>query len=189
MNEGIDHRDQNRVAGGHRVRTSRATFWTANENSSKTMGYTLAEIQGKHHRMFVDPADRDSAEYREFWAELGRGNTRQRIQAHRQGRQGGLDPGNLQPDPRCPRQAGQGRQICHRHHRAKTQDGGLRGPARGDQQGQAVIEFSLDGKILTANENFLNTLGYSLNEVQWSASLHVRRARLPGERRIPGILG
>jgi len=31
---------------------------------------------------------------------------------------------------------------------------------------QAVIEFTIDGKILYANENFLNTLGYSLNEVR-----------------------
>ena len=37
------------------------------------MGYTLAEIQGKHHSMFVEPAERDSAAYREFWAKLNRG--------------------------------------------------------------------------------------------------------------------
>lgn len=37
------------------------------------MGYTLAEIQGKHHSMFVEPAMRDSAAYREFWAQLNRG--------------------------------------------------------------------------------------------------------------------
>jgi methyl-accepting chemotaxis protein len=30
----------------------------------------------------------------------------------------------------------------------------------------AVIEFDLTGKILTANDNFLNTLGYRLSEVQ-----------------------
>ena len=37
------------------------------------MGYSLGEIQGKHHRMFVPPTERDSAEYREFWASLNRG--------------------------------------------------------------------------------------------------------------------
>ncbi len=31
---------------------------------------------------------------------------------------------------------------------------------------QAVIEFNLDGTIITANENFLNTLGYALSEIQ-----------------------
>ena len=43
---------------------------------------------------------------------------------------------------------------------------------------QAVIEFKLDGTILTANDNFLKTLGYTLEEIQGQASQHVRRARL-----------
>ena len=49
------------------------TILTANENFLGAVGYSLGEIQGKHHRMFVDPADRDGAEYREFWANLNRG--------------------------------------------------------------------------------------------------------------------
>ena len=49
------------------------TIITANENFLKTMGYALEEIQGKHHSMFVEPGYRDSAEYQEFWASLGRG--------------------------------------------------------------------------------------------------------------------
>ncbi len=31
---------------------------------------------------------------------------------------------------------------------------------------QAVIEFSLDGTVLTANENFCNTIGYTLEEIR-----------------------
>jgi len=49
------------------------TIVTANENFLKTLGYSLSEIQGKHHSMFVEPAMRDSAAYREFWASLNRG--------------------------------------------------------------------------------------------------------------------
>src|SRR5262249_50386796 len=45
----------------------------ANENFLVTLGYSLPEIQGKHHRMFVEPAERESAAYREFWASLNRG--------------------------------------------------------------------------------------------------------------------
>jgi methyl-accepting chemotaxis protein len=45
----------------------------ANDNFLSTMGYTLAEIQGRHHSMFVDPAYSGSPEYREFWSRLGRG--------------------------------------------------------------------------------------------------------------------
>ena len=46
---------------------------TANENFLGAMGYSLAEVQGQHHRMFVDPVEANSAEYREFWARLNRG--------------------------------------------------------------------------------------------------------------------
>src|SRR5579871_5866219 len=49
------------------------TIVAANENFLHAMGYTLAEIKGKHHSMFVAPGERDSAAYREFWARLNRG--------------------------------------------------------------------------------------------------------------------
>jgi methyl-accepting chemotaxis protein len=49
------------------------TIITANDNFLKTFGYTLAEIKGKHHSMFVEPGYANSAEYREFWAKLSRG--------------------------------------------------------------------------------------------------------------------
>ena len=46
---------------------------TANENFLKTMGYSLAEIQGKHHRMFVDSAFAQTNEYQNFWDNLRAG--------------------------------------------------------------------------------------------------------------------
>src|SRR5258708_621842 len=49
------------------------TILTANENFLNALGYSLSEIEGKHHRMFVDPVERDSAAYRDFWAALNRG--------------------------------------------------------------------------------------------------------------------
>ncbi len=49
------------------------TIIKANDNFLNAMGYTLGEIKGKHHSMFVDEAYRQSAEYREFWAKLNRG--------------------------------------------------------------------------------------------------------------------
>jgi len=49
------------------------TIITANENFLSVMGYSLNEVQGKHHSMFADPAFAASAEYKEFWAKLGRG--------------------------------------------------------------------------------------------------------------------
>ncbi len=46
---------------------------TANENFLNAMGYVLVEVQGKHHSMFVEPSERGSDAYREFWAKLNRG--------------------------------------------------------------------------------------------------------------------
>ncbi|MGC8519896.1 MAG: PAS domain-containing protein, partial [Steroidobacteraceae bacterium] len=49
------------------------TIIAANENFLKTLGYTLNEIQGRHHSMFVEPAHRDTDEYRNFWENLRNG--------------------------------------------------------------------------------------------------------------------
>jgi methyl-accepting chemotaxis protein len=49
------------------------TILTANDNFLRPMGYTLEEVKGRHHGMFVDESYRQSAEYREFWARLRRG--------------------------------------------------------------------------------------------------------------------
>ncbi len=51
----------------------KGTVLDANENFLKVMGYRLDEIRGQHHSIFVEPDYRNSAEYREFWAALARG--------------------------------------------------------------------------------------------------------------------
>jgi PAS domain S-box-containing protein len=49
------------------------TVITANDNFLKALGYTLDEVKGRHHSMFVDEAYRQSADYKEFWAKLNQG--------------------------------------------------------------------------------------------------------------------
>jgi methyl-accepting chemotaxis protein len=63
------------------------TIITANDNFLKTLGYSLDEIQGRHHSMFVDEATRQSDEYREFWIRLARGDY-QAGEFHRRGKNG-----------------------------------------------------------------------------------------------------
>ncbi len=48
------------------------TILFANENFLKTSGYTLDEIQGRHHRMLVPENERSAPEYAEFWTGLRR---------------------------------------------------------------------------------------------------------------------
>ena len=52
------------------------TIITANDNFTSTVGYSLSEIQGQHHRLFCDSKYANSPEYRDFWARLGRGESR-----------------------------------------------------------------------------------------------------------------
>ncbi|MDO3388421.1 methyl-accepting chemotaxis protein [Gilvimarinus sp. SDUM040013] len=49
------------------------TILHANENFLAVMGYRLDEVVGRHHSMFVDPAERNGNEYQEFWRALNRG--------------------------------------------------------------------------------------------------------------------
>lgn len=49
------------------------TVVTANDNFLNTLGYSLSEIQGKHHRMFAEPEYAQSMEYQQFWEKLNRG--------------------------------------------------------------------------------------------------------------------
>ncbi|MBO0662024.1 methyl-accepting chemotaxis protein [Jiella sp. MQZ9-1] len=49
------------------------TIVSANDNFLKVMGYSLSEVVGKHHSIFVEPAMRESSEYRQFWEALRAG--------------------------------------------------------------------------------------------------------------------
>ncbi len=52
------------------------TILSANDNFLRPMGYTLEEIKGRHHSIFVTDAERHSAAYQDFWARLARGESR-----------------------------------------------------------------------------------------------------------------
>ena len=138
---------------------------TANENFCRALGYELAEIVGKHHKIFVDPADAASSEYADFWASLNRGNFEQR--QYKRIAKGGREvwiEASYNPVTR----GGKPYKVvkfatditAQRLQRAENE-----GKLAALSRSQAVIEFTPTGEILTANENFLNTLGYSAAEV------------------------
>jgi methyl-accepting chemotaxis protein len=143
------------------------TIITANENFLKTLGYSLGEIQGKHHSMFVEPAMRDSAAYREFWASLNRGEY-QAAEYKRIGK-GGKEVWILASYNPILDEKGKPFKVVKfatdvTEQKLRTAD--LAGQIAAIGKSQAVIEFNMDGSILTANENFLNALGYSLGEIK-----------------------
>ena len=139
----------------------------ANENFLNAMGYTLEEIKGKHHSMFVEPAYRNSAEYRQFWDDLNHGKF-QMAQFKRIG-QGGREV--WIEASYNPVLDGHGRPIkvikfATDIRRQKAEYADLIGKINAIGKSQAVIEFNMDGTIITANENFLSAMGYTLAEVQ-----------------------
>ncbi len=143
------------------------TVVTANENFLKTLGYSLGEIQGKHHSMFVEPAMRDSAAYREFWANLNRGEY-QAAEYKRIGK-GGKEVWILASYNPILDEKGKPFKVVKfatdvTQQKLRTAD--LAGQIAAIGKSQAVIEFNMDGSVLTANENFLKALGYSLGEIQ-----------------------
>ncbi|MBA4033972.1 MAG: histidine kinase [Bradyrhizobium sp.] len=143
------------------------TIITANENFLATVGYRLDEIQGKHHSMFVSPAERDSATYREFWAKLGRGEY-EAAEYKRFGK-GGKEVWILASYNPILDEAGKPFKVVKFASDItadKLKAANYAGQIEAIGKSQAVIEFGMDGKVLTANANFLGALGYSLAEIQ-----------------------
>jgi methyl-accepting chemotaxis protein len=142
------------------------TIVTANENFLKTLGYTLGEIQGKHHSMFVEQAEKDSAAYREFWAALNRGQY-QAAEYKRLGK-GGKEVWILASYNPVLDENGKPFGVVKFATDVtaqKLKNADLAGQIEAIGKSQAVIEFKLDGTIIHANANFLKTLGYTLGEI------------------------
>jgi len=143
------------------------TIITANENFLNALGYTLAEVQGKHHSMFVEPSFRDSAEYRRFWDNLNRGEF-QAAEYKRIGKGGKEVWIEATYNPLFGRNGKPYKVVKFATDvtQKKREYADLLGKVNAIGKSQAVIEFNMDGTIITANENFLNTLGYRLDEIQ-----------------------
>jgi methyl-accepting chemotaxis protein len=143
------------------------TILTANQNFLNALGYRLEEIKGKHHSMFVPVGQRDSADYRAFWAALNRGEYQ--AAEYKRIAKGGravwieasynpVMDGNNKPVKVV--------KVASDITQKKMGNLADAGKISAVNRAQAVIEFNLDGTIVTANENFLKTLGYTLGEIQ-----------------------
>lgn len=143
------------------------TIITANGNFLNTLGYTLPEIQGKHHSMFCDPLYANSTDYQEFWAALKRGEF-QSAEYKRFGKNGKEIWIQASYNPILDKKGKPYKVVKFATDISgqKQKFADLSGQNLAISKSQAVIEFNLDGTIITANENFLNAVGYSLPEIQ-----------------------
>ncbi|CAO3406103.1 methyl-accepting chemotaxis protein [Azospirillum largimobile] len=139
----------------------------ANPNFLAVMGYSLPEIVGRHHRMFVDPAEHASPAYQEFWDRLRRGEF-QRAQYRRiakNGREVWIEA-TYNPILDATGRATKIIKIATDVTERQTLNADMRGKIDAISRSQAVIEFKPDGTVITANENFLKVLGYGLDEIR-----------------------
>jgi methyl-accepting chemotaxis protein len=143
------------------------TIITANNNFLQAMGYTLTEIKGQHHRLFVEPSYAGSEEYRQFWAALNRGEY-QAAEYKRIGK-GGREvwlQATYNPimdlNGKPIKVIKFGTVVTEQ----KLKNVEFEGQITAINKSQAIIEFRMDGTILTANDNFLQGMGYSLGEIK-----------------------
>ncbi len=139
----------------------------ANENFLKTTGYNLHEIVGNHHKMFCEGSYVQSQEYSQFWRELKEGKLQsgEFCRLNKMGKEIWIQASyNPVFD-----EAGQVVRVVKFATditQTKLRNAYFEGQIEAINKAQAVIEFDLEGKILHANENFTNTVGYSLEEIK-----------------------
>jgi methyl-accepting chemotaxis protein len=143
------------------------TIITANQNFLNALGYKLEEIRGQHHSMFVSEKEKNSAEYRQFWESLNQGKY-QAAEYLRIGK-GGKEiwiQATYNPVLGSNGKPFKVIKFATDITARKMQNADYEGQLQAISKSQAVIEFKLDGTVITANQNFLSALGYSLEEIR-----------------------
>ena len=146
------------------------TIINANRIFLDAMGYSAGELKGQHHRIFCEPEYRDSSDYRELWAKLNRGElvTGDFKRITKSGKAIWLAAtysplidanGKVYKVVKNARDNTEGVLT-----RQKVDD--YAAQMASIDRSQAMVEFTPDGTILNANRNFLETMGYTLNDIK-----------------------
>lgn len=143
------------------------TILFANANFLTTMGYRLEEIVQQNHRMFCPPSVVANSDYKKHWARLAAGH-------FIQGRFLRLDKNQQElwlEASYNPIKDAQGKvtsilKLATNITKQVLQEQAERSIIGAINRSMAVIEFSLKGDIITANDNFLTTMGYRLADIK-----------------------
>ncbi|OUM36850.1 pili assembly chaperone [Pseudomonas putida] len=142
------------------------TILDANERFCQAMGYNADELRGKHHRLFCEPGYAKSAEYQQLWRELGQGKaisgTFERLD--KAGREVWLEASYM-PVLDEQRQVTSVIKVAADISQRVVQEHESESLLKAIGRSMAVIEFTPQGRVIKANQNFLNTMGYRLEEV------------------------
>ncbi|MFQ5619688.1 MAG: PAS domain-containing protein, partial [Rhodospirillales bacterium] len=150
------------------------TIITANENFLTAMGYQLSEIEGEHHSLFVESEFKKSPAYGEFWDNLrsGKFQTGEFMRVRKDGGEVWLQAAYnpvLGPDGKPYKVVKTAVDITGKKVESlekEAENERLVATLQGIGASQAMIEFEMDGTIITANENFLTAMGYQLSEIE-----------------------
>ena len=146
--------------------TADGTILSANQAFLDVMGYTLDEVRGRHHGLFVEASYRDSRAYAAFWDGLraGRPEVAEFKRVAKNGKAVWIK-GSYNP-------IRDGAGVVTRVVKYATdvtaqtvEAAALRGQVEAIGRSQAVISFDLEGRVLEANANFLSAVGYTAAEV------------------------
>ncbi|QHG65002.1 PAS domain S-box protein [Pseudomonas putida] len=142
------------------------TIVDANAQFCQAMGYDVDELRGKHHRLFCDPGYTKTAEYQQLWHELGQGKaisgTFERVD--KAGREVWLEASYmpvLDEQQQVTSVIKVAADISQRVKDEHESESLLKAIGRS----MAVVEFTPQGRVIKANQNFLATMGYRLEEV------------------------
>ncbi|MGO4469065.1 PAS domain-containing protein, partial [Pseudoduganella sp. RAF53_2] len=143
------------------------TILHANENFLNAVGYTLEEVQGKHHSMFCEPSLAASEAYGQFWERL-RGGHFDQGDYKRVGKGGREIWINASYNPVFDAEGRPYKVIKFATDitASKLRNAEYEGKVSAIDKAQAVIEFDMNGHVLTANSNFLDAMGYSMEDIK-----------------------
>ena len=143
------------------------TILHANDNFLQVVGYTLDEVQGHHHAMFCDPEYVKSPQYREFWARLARGEfdqgeyKRLAKDGHEVWISASYNP-IFDADGKPYKVIKFATDVTA----TKTRNAEYESKVSAIGKAQAVVEFDVNGRVLDANPNFLDVMGYELADIK-----------------------
>ncbi|WP_118136563.1 PAS domain-containing methyl-accepting chemotaxis protein [Oceanicella sp. SM1341] len=145
----------------------KGTILDANERFLAAIGYTRDELVGKHHSMLCPPEISQSADYQSFWRDLAAGKpaSGRFKRVLKSGRECYLRASYmpmLGPSGKVERVVKMAVDVTSDAEREYDNRGKIEAIGRV----MAVIEFSTDGTIRTANDLFLQTVGYRREEVE-----------------------
>jgi methyl-accepting chemotaxis protein len=146
--------------------TAQGNIVNANKNFLDAMGYTLADIKGKHHRMFVEPSEQSSSSYAEFWQELSKGEFKEG-EFRRLDKNGKSVWLRATYNPIYDKDGHVIGVVKFAIDITKEKELSIEAQGMVDaiNESQAVITFDTAGHILNANRNFLDVMEYRLDEI------------------------